>query len=111
MAERSSWAGTASDLLRAATGLARDDESAGWQKNPGALAGRLCRAQTFLRVLGIEISFNREGRAGTQTIRITSGSRTEPPSSVLSASSAPAAATSRSTFEKPPQALGHWSSL
>ena len=66
-------AGTASDLLRAATALAGDDvskKSAGWPINPGALAGRLRRAQTFLRVLGIEISFTREGRAGTRTIRI-----------------------------------------
>src|SRR5262249_44810351 len=76
MAERNSWAGTASDLLRAATGLARVDiwkQSVGWPKNPGALAGQLRRAQTFLRMLGIEISFNREGRAGTRMIRISAG--------------------------------------
>jgi hypothetical protein len=74
MAERSSWAGTASDLMRAAISLARDElskQSAGWPKNPGALAGRLRRVQTSLRMLGIEISFNREGRAGTRTIRIS----------------------------------------
>ena len=47
-------------------------KSADWPKNPGALAGRLRRAQTFLRMLGIEISFSREGRAGTRTIRISS---------------------------------------
>src|SRR5262245_28324534 len=34
-------------------------------------AGRLRRAQTFLRTLGIEIVFGREGRLGTRTIRIT----------------------------------------
>jgi hypothetical protein len=76
MADRGSWAGTASDLLRTAAGLAGDDvsrRSAAWPKHPGALAGRLRRAQTFLRVLGIEISFSREGRAGTRTIRISSG--------------------------------------
>src|SRR5947199_1424771 len=75
MTERGSWAGTASDLLRAATALAGDDgwkNAADWPKNPGTLAGRLRRAQTFLRVLGIEISFSREGRAGTRTIRISS---------------------------------------
>ena len=33
--------------------------------------GRLRRAQTFLRTLGIEIVFGREGRLGTRTIRIT----------------------------------------
>jgi hypothetical protein len=76
MAARGSWVGTASDLLRAATDLADDDvsnKSPGWPKNPGALAGRLRRAQTFLRMLGIEISFNREGQAGTRTIRISAG--------------------------------------
>jgi hypothetical protein len=101
MAECSSWAGTASDLLRAASALAGTKIS-NWPKNPGALAGRLRRAQTFLRMLGIEISFTREGRAGTRTIRIIAGWRTEPPSSVLSAASAPsapAATTSRSTLE------------
>jgi hypothetical protein len=75
MAQRVSWAGTASDLLRAATYLIGDDvskNSADWPKNPGTLAGRLRRAQTFLRTLGIEISFSREGRAGTRTITISS---------------------------------------
>src|SRR6516164_4054314 len=43
----------------------------GWPKSPRALAGRLRRAQTFLRTLGIEIVFGREGRLGMRTIRIT----------------------------------------
>jgi hypothetical protein len=43
----------------------------GWPKSPRALAGRLRRAQPFLRTLGIEIEFGREGRFGTRTIRIT----------------------------------------
>jgi hypothetical protein len=43
----------------------------GWPKSPRALAGRLRRAQTFLRTLGIEIVFGREGRLGTRTIGIT----------------------------------------
>ena len=43
----------------------------GWPKSPRALAGRLGRAQTRLRALGIEIVFGREGRLGTRTIRIT----------------------------------------
>ena len=42
----------------------------GWPKNPRALAGRLRRAQTPLRALGIYIVFGREGRLGTRTIRI-----------------------------------------
>src|SRR5262245_60735664 len=55
MAERSAWAGSAADFLRAAD-FAGDEvwkRSAGWPKTPRALAGRLRRAQTFLRTLGI----------------------------------------------------------
>ena len=62
------WTGSASDLLRLCAESARDETSIGpaWAKNPRALAGRLRRAQTFLRTLGIEITFSREGRAGTK---------------------------------------------
>src|SRR5438034_8969476 len=70
MAERSAWTGSAADLLRAAD-FAGDEvwkRSAGWPKTPRALAGRLRRAQTFLRVLGIDISFSREGQAGSRII-------------------------------------------
>ena len=34
----------------------------GWPKNPRALVGRLRRALTFLRALGVELAFGREGR-------------------------------------------------
>jgi hypothetical protein len=96
MAEHCSWVGTASDLLRATAGLADDNiskTSAGWPKNPGALAGRLRRAQTFLRMLGIEIAFSREGRAGTRTIRISSSVENRPRPSAPSAPSARFATT------------------
>jgi hypothetical protein len=72
MAEGGSWAGTASELQSAASGLAGNN-GRNWPKNPGALTGRLRRSQTFLRMLGIERSFTREGRAGTRTIRISAG--------------------------------------
>jgi len=65
MADRAQWTGSASDLLQVGA------NRSGWPKNPRALAGRLRRAQTFLRTLGIEIVFGREGRFGTRTIRIT----------------------------------------
>jgi hypothetical protein len=42
-----------------------------WAKNPRALAGRLRRAQTFLRMLDIDIAFGREGRSGARMIRMT----------------------------------------
>jgi hypothetical protein len=75
MADRRTWIGSASDLLRAGadrTGESSKSLSAGWPKSPRALAGRLRRAQTFLRTLGIEMTFGREGRAGTRTIRMSS---------------------------------------
>ncbi len=73
MANRSTWTGSASDLLRAGadlTGPGLPSGAAAWPKNPRALAGRLRRAQPFLRALGIELAFNREGRTGTRVIRI-----------------------------------------
>jgi hypothetical protein len=77
MAERSAWTGSAADLLRAADFAGNEvwKKSAGWPKTPRALAGRLRRAQTFLRTLGIEVTFSREGRAGTR-IRVTSAEHT-----------------------------------
>ena len=74
MAVRSTWAGRASDLLRARFAAGEDvlDGTTGWPKNPRALAGRLRRCQTFLRTVGIDIAFSREGRTGSRMIRITS---------------------------------------
>jgi hypothetical protein len=72
MGRCSTWSGSASDLLRvgpASHGLAANG---GWPNSPRALAGRLRRAQTLLRTMGIEIDFSREGRSGTRTIRIRS---------------------------------------
>jgi hypothetical protein len=70
MTERSSWTGSAADLLRADRSSADISSRSDWPKNPRALAGRLRRAQTFLRALGIEVTFSREGRAGNRMIRI-----------------------------------------
>src|SRR5262249_23694508 len=73
VAERSGWTGSAADLLRAADFAGNEvwKTSAGWPKTPRALAGRLRRAQTFLRTLGIEVTFSREGRAGTRVISVS----------------------------------------
>ena len=73
MGERSSWTGSASDLLRLCAESVREEASPGapWAKNPRALAGRLRRAQTFLRMLDIEIAFGREGRSGARMIRMS----------------------------------------
>jgi hypothetical protein len=73
MAERNLWTGSAADLSRAVAGRSINGtprDRTGWPTNPRALAGRLRRAQTFLRALGIEITFSREGRAGNRIIRM-----------------------------------------
>jgi hypothetical protein len=73
MATRTEWTGTASDLLGALAEAAgeRVAKAKTWPDSPRALAGRLRRAATFLRKIGIEIGFDREGRARTRIIRIT----------------------------------------
>ena len=75
MSERSSWTGSAADLLRVSLERSSDRiprGGTGWPRTPRALAGHLRRAQTFLRALGIEIAFSREGRAGSRIIRMRS---------------------------------------
>jgi hypothetical protein len=76
LAERGSWSGSAADLLRVGGDPVSNGGStsrAGWPSNLRALAGRLRRAQTFLRALGIEIAFAREGRGGNRIIRMHRG--------------------------------------
>ena len=65
MLTQTEWTGTASDLLGALAVAAgeRIAKSKTWPDSPRALSGRLRRAATFLRKVGIEISFGREGRA------------------------------------------------
>jgi hypothetical protein len=73
MAARTQWTGTASDLLGVlgeAAGEAHR-KARTWPDSPRALAGRLRRAAAFLRRIGIEIGFRREGRTRTRTIRIS----------------------------------------
>jgi hypothetical protein len=72
MAGRTEWTGTASELLGVlgeAVGEAQRKAKT-WPDSPRALAGRLRRAATFLRKVGIEIAFRREGRARSRIIRI-----------------------------------------
>jgi hypothetical protein len=73
MSQQHMWMGTASDLLRLCADSTREDASMvpPWAKNPRAVAGRLRRAQTFLRMLDIEIAFGREGRSGARMIRMS----------------------------------------
>ena len=79
MATRTVWTGKASDLLGALGEVVgeRGVKSKTWPDSPRALSGRLRRAATFLRKIGIEIGFGREGRARTRTITITTHSAPE----------------------------------
>jgi hypothetical protein len=71
MSERSSWTGSAADLLQISIEhTSKSGDKFGSPKNPRALAARLRRAQTLLRALGIEIAFSREGRTGSRVIRM-----------------------------------------
>jgi hypothetical protein len=76
MAQRSSWTGTAADLLLAAGTCAQNGpgskSTTSWPQTPRALAGRLRRSQAFLRAVGIQIAFSRSGHAGNRTITICS---------------------------------------
>jgi len=73
MTRRTVWTGTASDLLEALGELVgeRGVNSKTWPDSPRALSGRLRRAATFLRKIGIDISFGRAGREGARMITIT----------------------------------------
>lgn len=96
MTTRTEWTGTATDLLGALAEMVgeRIAKSKTWPDSPRALAGRLRRAATFLRKIGIDICFEREGRARTRMIRITTNGKPALPETrgaEPSASSAPAA--------------------
>jgi hypothetical protein len=75
VARRKSWMGTAAELLSLVGCSGARLSWRSWPKNPRAVAGRLRRAQTPLRSLGIEIVFSREGRAGTRFIKISDTSK------------------------------------
>jgi hypothetical protein len=81
MTTRTEWTGTASELLGALAEMAgeRVAKAKTWPDSPRALAGRLRRAATFLRKIGIDVGFEREGRARTRTIRITTAGKPASP--------------------------------
>jgi hypothetical protein len=111
MATRTVWTGTASDLLGALAEVVgeRVAKSKTWPDGPRALAGRLRRAATFLRKIGIEVGFGREGRARTRTIKITTiqpSATPEKPGTQPSAPSTPSASSPKTNsgngFGAPP---------
>ena len=103
MATRTVWTGTASDLLGALAEVVGDRvaKSKSWPDGPRALAGRLRRAATFLRKIGIEISFGREGRARTRTISITTTQPFATPEKPGTQPSAPSASSAPTPKPKP----------
>jgi hypothetical protein len=78
MAERSMWRGTAAELVIAANRAPApaSNRIGDWPRTPRALAGRLRRAQTFLRTVGIQVEFSREGHLGTRIIHLSSAVKT-----------------------------------
>ena len=98
MSTRTEWTGTASDLLGALAEMAgeRAAKSKSWPENPRALGGRLRRGAPFLRKIGIEISFGREGRARTRTIQIEANPGVLAQDNAGIRASAPSAASARS---------------
>jgi hypothetical protein len=71
--ERTEWEGTASGLLTALKVLLQEDvtRSKDWPSTPETLSNRLRRAATFLRKVGVSVTFRREGKKGSRVITIT----------------------------------------
>ena len=86
MTARTEWKGTATDLLGVLVEAAgeRVAKAKAWPDGPRALAGRLRRVATFLRKIGIDVSFRKEGRAKTRIIHIAAT-----PSSVATENTGP----------------------
>jgi hypothetical protein len=109
MATQTAWAGTATDLLGALAQIAgeRIAKSKSWPESPKALGGRLRRAATFLRKIGIDIDFDKTGRARTRTIIIQASSSRPTPenegpqASTQSASSETAPESGSSAVQSP----------
>jgi hypothetical protein len=78
MATLTEWTGTASDLLGALAKIVEERvvKSKTWPASPQALSGRLRRAASFLRKIGLEISFDRSpAPARMRIIRVTAFGR------------------------------------
>jgi hypothetical protein len=103
MSARPEWTGTASVLLAELAVIAgeRITKAKSWPESPRALGGRLRRAATVLRKVGIDVAFGREGRARTRMIHIAMQVQTtENGLAQPSASSSPSAPTPTSNAVK-----------
>jgi hypothetical protein len=103
MTSRTEWMGTASDLLGALSGEVGETvrQAKTWPATPRALSGRIRRAATFLRKVGIDISFEKEGRARTRTIHIIAA-----PENAGAEPSAPSASSAESKKSLPDNGFG-----
>lgn len=93
MSATTEWSGTASELL-AECGMAVDErvrQAKSWPGSPKALADRLRRLATFLRKVGVDIAFTREGKARTRTICLKAWTDPRPEEAGPGASAASAA--------------------
>jgi hypothetical protein len=111
------WTGTATDLLDPLAEAAgeRVAKTKTWPDSPRALSGRLRRAATFLRKIGIEISFSKKKRARTRIISITTvplspaaenaGARPSAPSAPSAPTLAPNGANDFEVFDS--RTVGH----
>ena len=88
IAAQAEWTGTASDLLSKLGDEVGETQrkSKDWPSSPRALSGRLRRAATFLRKVGVEIQFRHAGKRTIQISTTSENSRTQ--SSIPSAASA-----------------------
>jgi hypothetical protein len=102
MAKQTVWTGTATKLLEALGREVGDGQSKSksWPNSPRALSGRLRRAATALRAIGIDIEFWKEGKGRTRMIHISAASE-----SVGASPSAPSAASSPAPKSNPANGL------
>jgi hypothetical protein len=98
MATRAEWTGTASNLLDLLAEKAgdRSAKSKTWPDSPRALSGRLRRAATFLRKIGIEVAFT---KVHERIIHITASQPSAWPENAGMRPSAPSAVLKPSRFD------------
>jgi hypothetical protein len=98
MAALPEWTGTAADLLVTLSGAIGEHaaKSKTWPDSPRGLSGRLRRAATFLRKGGLEINFERKGRAGHRIIQIKTAQPFAAPEITGQQPSAPSASSAAS---------------
>ena len=106
LADRVDWSGMASDLLGDLEEIAgeRVAKAKTWPATPQALSGRLRRAATFLRKVGVELSFDRTGKARTRIIHI--GAATSDLIDPGDLGTTPSASSARNSYDDSNEVLG-----